>query len=314
MFDFDRLLITYRYAQHYISLKMKKLLIVISSVFIVISGCEKEKIDHLPPTINFVMDSGFVYTDTTLALGESFKVGIIAENPNVNLTNFLIKVETDTLEVFLDSGMNIPILDYEKTLVKGIKNSEKWIFIIRDRDGKSNETSFNIFLDSTSAYGNINYFPVVELGAQNNSIGSFYSLTEDSVYNLETAFTNQSKIDLCYYYDFIETDENTIASPGANIDESVYPGENGLSNWQIRRTSRFKLATNISEEDFLNATNDSLLLAVYGQSDGNRKAKNLHDGIIYSFKNEDGKVGLFKVNSVTGTDNGIINISIKVQE
>ncbi len=292
---------------------MKRLLIIFTLVLTVIIGCEKETINHPPPTINFVTDTGYVYTDTILALGETFKVGIIAENPNVNLTNFIIKVESDTLEVFLDSGMNTPTLNYEKTLVKGIKDSEKWIFIIRDRDGKSDEISFNILMDSSSTYGNINYFQSIDLGAQNNSIGSFYSLDEDSVYILETAFNNQNKIDLCYFYDFIDIDENTIASPGANIDESVYPGESGLSNWSTRRTSRFKIA-NISEEDFLNATNDSLLLAVYGQSEGNRKAKNLQDGIIISFKNNNGKVGLFKVNSVLGTDAGTINISIKVQE
>ena len=292
---------------------MKRLLIIFTLVLTVIIGCEKETLNHHPPTISFVVDTGFVYTDTVLGLGETFKVGIIANNPNINLTNFIVKVESDTLEVYLDSGMNTPTLNYEKTLVKGIKDSEKWVFIIRDRDGKSDEISFNIRMDSSSTYGNINYFESIELGAQKNSIGSFYSLAEDSVYNIETAFNNQNKIDLCYYYDFIDTDENTIASPGANIDESVYPGESGLLNWSTRRTSRYKLA-NISEDDFLNATNDSLLLAVYGQSDGNRKAKNLHDGIIFSFKNNDGKVGLFKVNSVLGTDDGTINISIKVQE
>jgi len=151
------------------------------------------------------------------------------------------------------------------------------------------------------------------MGAQNNSIGSFYSLAEDSVYTLNTAYENQYKIDLCYYYDFIETDENTIASPGASIDESVYPGVNGLSNWTNRRTTRFKL-TNITEVEFLNAHNDSLLIGAYGQSDGKRKAKNLQTGNIFSFKNEDGRIGLFRVNSVSGMDAGIVNISIKIQE
>ena len=292
---------------------MKRLLIIFTLVLTVIIGCEKEKTNHPLPSINFVTDSGYVYSDIILSLGETFKIGIDANNPNVNLTNFIIKVESDTLEVFLDSGMNTPSLSYEKTLVKGIKDSEKWIFIIRDRDSKSNEISFNISMDSSSSYGNINYFQSVELGAQNNSMGSFYSLSEDSVYTLNQAFNNQNNIDLCYFYDFIDIDENTIASPGANVDESVYPGESGLSNWSTRRTSRFKIA-NISDEDFFNATNDSLLLAVYGQSEGNRKAKNLQDGIIFSFKNNDGKVGLFKVNSVLGTDAGTINISIKVQE
>jgi len=265
------------------------------------------------PQIEFITDNGFVFTDTILAIGETFKIGIKANNPNINLTNFIIKVESDGLETYLDSGMNTPNLHFERNLTKGIKDVEKWIFIIRDKDGKSAEISLSINKDSSSAFGNINYFSSVEMGAQNNTLGSFYSLTEDSVYQLNYAFSNQNKIDLCYFYDLIDTDENTIASPGANIDASVYPGPYELLNWTTRRTTRFK-TVNISETDFLNANNDSLLIAAHGQSDGNRKAKNLQNGNIFAFKNEDGKIGLFKVNSVVGTAAGIINISIKVQE
>jgi len=292
---------------------MKRLLVIIVMIHMMIVGCEKETPNYPSPSIDFITDSGFVYTDTTLALGQVFKVGINAANPNVNLTNFIIKVESDEVETYLDSGMNTPTMYFEKTLAKGINESEKWIFIVRDRDGISAEIRLNVKMDSSSTFGNIAYFPSVELGAQNNTTGSFFSLTEDSVYTLNSAFENQNSIDLCYYYDFIDTDENTIASPGANIDVSVYPGTSGLASWTTRRTSRFKIA-NIADEDFMSASNDSLLIVAYGQSEGNRKAKNLQTGNIYSFKNEGGKVGLFKVNYVIGADEGSINISIKVQE
>jgi len=293
--------------------KMSRLTVVLIIITVAIFGCEKEKVNYPSPLIQFVTDSGFVFSDTILALGQPFKVGINATNPKVNLTNFIIKVDSDENEIYLDSGMNTPNLYFERYITKGIKEFEKWIFIIRDRNGKSAEVSLNIAKDSSSTFGDINYFSSVELGAQNNAVGNFFSLSEDSVYSLNSAYENQNTIDLCYYYDFIDTDENTIASPGANIDNSVFPGTSGLSNWAIRKTSRFKTA-NITEQDFMNATNDSLLIVVYGQSDGNRKAKNLQSGNIFSFKNENGKVGLFKVNSVSGTDTGNINISIKVQE
>ena len=308
-----RFLFEYRYAKHYISLRMNKLLTILVLLIFVISACKKEESNHPPPSIRFVTESGFVYHDTTLALGETFKIGILADNPNVNLTNFIIRVESDIIETFLDSGMNAASLDYEKVFTKGIKNSEKWTFIIRDRDLKSSEISINIKRDTSSAYGNIVYFPAVEMGAQNNITSSFYSLSEGEVYTLEVAYLNQDIIDLCYFYDFIDTDENTIASPGANIDASVYPGDSGLDNWSTRRTTRFKF-TELTEEEFENATNDSLLIATYGQSEGKRKAKNLQSGNIFSFKNQDGKTGLFLVHSVIGTDEGTINISIKVQE
>ncbi len=292
---------------------MNKLVVAILVLLIGVVGCEKEKIDHLPPSINFIIGNDFVSSDTLLGLGESFRVGIYASNPDVNLTNFIIKVESNILETFLDSGMNTPILYFEKYLTKGIKVSEKWIFIIRDKDGSSAELSFVVLMDTSSTYGSIDYFQSVELGAQSNNTTSFFSFSEGLTFTMAEAFNNQDKIDMCYYYDFIDTDENTIASPGANIDESVYMGEFGLSNWSTRRTSRFKIA-DITEGDFNNAINDSLLLAAYGQGEGNRKAKNLQQGSIFAFKNEDGKIGLFKVNSISGTDDGVINISIKVQE
>jgi hypothetical protein len=293
---------------------MNKLLLILLLFSVAFFSCEKEETDYPPPSIQFISENGFVFQDTTLALGESFKVGIDAANPNVKLTNFIIKVESDITETYLDSGMNTASLHYVKTLTKGIAAAEKWTFIIRDRNLKSSEISLNIKRDIHATYGDIVYFPSIEMGAQNQAMtGSFYSLTEDEIYELEAAFLHQETIDLCYFYDNIETDENTIASPGANIDASVFPGEYGLDKWTIHRTTRFKF-TDITQAEFENITNDSLIIATYGQSDGKRKAKNLQNGNIYSFKNEDGRMGLFLVNSVSGTDEGTINISIKVQE
>lgn len=294
-------------------LSMNKFGVALLLILLALFGCKKENTDFPPPSIELVSGSSFVSNDTILKIGDAFKIGIIANNPKINLTNFIIKVETQDMEVFLDSGMNSPQLHYEKTFIKGIDNIEKWNFIIRDRDGKSSEVSLSLHKDTSSSFGNINYYDNITLGGQNSEIASFFSLEHNASFILSDAFLNQEKIDLCYYYDFIDTDESTIASPGANIDGLVYPGEYGLNNWNTRRTSRFKVV-NISKEDFLNATNDSLLIAAHGQSDGNRKAKNLQTGKLFAFKNENGKIGIFIVNNITGTDEGSINISIKVQE
>ncbi len=292
---------------------MRSLVVVFLSIALVLSGCKKDETEYPAPEVSFIAGDNYVSGDTTLALGELYKVGIRASNPNVNLTNFIIRVETDIVETYLDSGMNTSELVYETYITKGLSEVENWTFIIRDKDGKSSEIGFVIKKDTTTEFGNISYFPSVTLGAQNNPTNSFFSLSDGLTYNLDGAYLNQDLIDLCYYYDFIDTDENTIASPGANIDESVFPGDHSIPNWTERRESRFKIAE-IDESDFDAATNDSLLIAAYGQSDGKRKAKNLVAGDIYSFKNSDGKVGLFVVNSISGTDNGEVNIKIKFQE
>jgi len=81
-------------------------------------GCRKEKVNYPSPLIQFVTDSGFVFSDTILALGQPFKVGINATNPKVNLTNFIIKVDSDENEIYLDSGMNTPNLYFERYITK----------------------------------------------------------------------------------------------------------------------------------------------------------------------------------------------------
>lgn len=292
---------------------MKKLGLFFIAVLVVLTACNKDDNDYPPPIIEFVTESGFVSQDTMLKLGDNFKIGIDASNPDVNLTNFIIRVEANGLETFLDSGMNTPVLHYEKMMVKGISDTEKWTFIIRDRDGKSDEISMSITKDTASVYGPIDYYPNIDLVAQNAVGSSFYSLSENSTFNLSGAFLNQDKIDMVYYYDFIDTDENTIGSSGANIDESVFPGSEGFANWTTFRTTRYKVVE-LTEGQFLAAQNDSLLVALHGTADGKRKAKNLVEGKSFAFKNEEGRIGLFRVNSISGTDEGSVNISIKVQK
>jgi len=292
---------------------MKNLALFFVVVLTVFTACKKENNNYPPPTISFISGSGFVSNDTTIKMGDQFKIGIEAANPDVNLTNFVIKVETDGTETFLDSGMNTPVLNYEKMMIKGISDNEKWSFIVYDRDGKSAKVSLNITKDTASVYGPINYYPNIEMGAQNNPTASFYSLEDNLVYTLSEAYENQEKIDMCYFYDFIDTDENSIASPGANIDESVFPGSEGFVNWTILRTTRYKVVE-LTEQEFLDAENDSLLVALHGTAEGKRKAKNLVEGKSFAFKNEDGRIGLFRVNSISGTDEGVVNISIKVQK
>jgi len=69
--------------------KMSRLTVVLIIITVAIFWLvKKEKVNYPSPLIQFVTDSGFVFSDTILALGQPFKVGINATNPKVNLTNF----------------------------------------------------------------------------------------------------------------------------------------------------------------------------------------------------------------------------------
>ncbi|MCF8373596.1 MAG: hypothetical protein K9H64_18390 [Bacteroidales bacterium] len=285
-------------------------------VILLFSSCNKDKTTIQPnPTISFIQDSGYVWQDTTLAVGETFRIGIRAESQSdVPLTNFNYTITAELGTVVIDSGIYTRDFNYERIISKSFAQIENWAFTVRDKDGRPASVHLSLFLADSSEFGNIVDIPSVVLGAQNQtSIGSFYSWESGLVYSLDEAFQDQQKINLLYFYDLIETDENTIASPGANIDASVYPGANGLLNWTIRNTVRFEQRVMDSQE-FYACTNDSLILATnFEFNSGKRKAKNLKAGDIYAFNNNS-KKGLFRVKEVNGAESGSVEIEIKVQE
>jgi hypothetical protein len=296
---------------------IKRAFHIISVVFVTLIvlfySCKKQEETSVGPSLHFKTDSGFVHNDTAILIGKSFTVGIVASSGDANITNFMIKVNTGSTQTYLDSGLNSAGFSIDKILSKGVSKSETWKFIMRDKSGKSASATIHINADSNSVYGPVITIPSIILGAQNNTaIGSFLDIRNEAVYNLAQAFTLQDSIDVCYYYDFLQGENNVIASPNANIDASVFTGQYGLANWTIRNETRY-LQTTITDADFNGLANDSLLIATYNFPLSKRKAKNLAAGDIYSFKTSKGKYGLFRVMNVTGTDSGTVEIKIKMQ-
>lgn len=282
-------------------------LLFCSGIFLFLS-CGKDDEKEVNPTLSFVVSPGYLSHDSTLAVGASVNVGILAEKGSANLTNFIIKVNN---EVYLDSGMNTASMNFVRKISKGLDSLETWTFIIRDKNGNSASVSFNLLKSQTSAFGEVNEYQSLLLGAQNNtSTGSFFSFISKKVYTLSEAFQKQDSIDLVYYYG---SEGNTIASPGANIETGVFTGSAALENWSVRRTTRFKTA-GFTQTEFETMANDSLLIASYGISEGNRKAKYLTSGNIYVFKTQSGKYGVFLVKTVNGTADGNIEIAVKIQK
>ncbi len=283
---------------------------------IVNTGCKKDADDEkgAPPTLKFRTDSGYVHSDTTILIGKTFKVGLIAAKGDANITNFMIKINTGTTQTYLDSGLNSSGFVIDKNLTKGVSAQEIWTFIVRDKDGNATSISVKITADSSSVYGPVYTIPSIILGAQNDStVGSFFDFRNNKVHTLAQAFALQDSIELCYYYDFLQGENNEIASPNANIDASVYTGQYALANWTVKNETRY-LKTTLTDAQFYGAVNDSILIATYNVPLSKRKAKNLAVGDIYSFKTTtSGKFGLFRVMNVTGTDAGTVEIMVKMQ-
>jgi hypothetical protein len=300
---------------------MRYVLICISvllSIFgIFLYGCKKEEsLVGNPPTIQFITDSGFVYKDTILKTGDKYRIGIICKGRSYKITYFNYTLTNEKGKSSVDSGMNSIEFRWETVLTKGSSKSDIWAFYVRDRESNSSDTiRIKISIDSNSVYGKINSVPEVVLGAQSNSAyPEFYSVQNFQTFNAIQAYQNQSKIDLVYYYDPITGDNNSIASPGANIDSNLFSGPYPIQWWIVKNTTRFELSS-ISTSEFNASSNDSLILAnTFPFASGKRKAKNLVKDNIYSFVTQSGIKGIFKVNDVSGTDAGFIKISLKIQD
>lgn len=186
---------------------------------------------------------------------------------------------------------------------------EVWTFIIRDKNRLSDSVSVIVHRDTMSDFAPIIHYGSITLSAQGDIVpGSFFSFVSGETYWLDEAFQNQDIIDLVYYYG---EDENTIASPGANIENGIFEGN--LENWDTRRTTRF-IQLDLPQEVFDSAQNDSLFIVSYTEGSGNRKAKLLVPQKTFAFKTQDYKYGIFRVVEVEGTNAGLINIEIKIHD
>jgi hypothetical protein len=233
---------------------------------------------------------------------------------DVNITNIIIRNEHDGVVTnYFDTGINNESIKISKILTKGVYDSEKWTFIVIDKNGGNASVSFITTKDPNSQFGNIRHLDAT-MGAQGSTLyGSFLSLNSGRYFFLDSAFAHQDSIEMCYYYDITSTDANTIASPNANIDPSIFTGAYALANWTLKNETRY-FKTTLTYADFTAAVNDSLLLMSYSEINGKRKAKNLLAGDIYSFKTAHNKYGLFHVQQVVGLDTGSVIVNILMQE
>jgi len=289
---------------------------LIFTFFLMATSCQEEDNPvYSNPEITLKVLPEYVYSDTSISIGQKFFIGIEAEyNGHNKLTNFIAKVNG---ERYLDLGFYSETFTKDIQITKSLNELETWEFIIRDIEGNWSSTGIIITKGEAIDFGEINTYTNVYLGAQNsNSYSSFFALSNGLVYNLQGAYNNSALIDIVYYYDdFDKLEKCIMASPGANIGEAAFPGEYAIANWETINTTRYsKEKLSISTLTFDNASNDSILIAnTFAFETGGRKAKTLQPGDMYSFVRES-KTGIFKVISTSETNSGYIVVDIKIQK
>jgi len=289
--------------------KFAKLLlfILIFSFVLAFISCSKKEENSNPPIIELIAADGFISNDTIAGPASSlkFKVNCKSNGKHV-LTNIIVSSNNTRV---VDEGIYAEELMQDVVLTKNSDLVEVIEFTIRDINGGEASVSVIVELDESAGDAEPIWYKNIELYAQNSeNTKGFLSLAEGQTFQLDEAMNDQANIHLLYYYDMVDSDENTLSSPGANIDDSIYP----LSGWTTRNTTRF-ISKSLTQQEF-EAINSVLFLVDSYNTSGNRKAKNLKVGNIYSFKDEArNKHGMFRVNSVEGEDQGHVVITIVVQ-
>ena len=293
-----------------------KLTLLSKAIFVImllITSCSKDDEVAVPPSITIIEEAGYISGDTMIAAGGEIHLKVLMEKGNQNITNFIIEVLGNDLQTYFDTGMNTSYLLWEGQFIKTFAPLEEWKFTVRDRDGNFSIASLNISLDTNSNYQPLNTISSLELGAQDNlQTGGLFATSDYNTYFHSQAASDtsiQAEVDILYFYS--EEDKNTIASPGANIEDGIFAVN--PADWTIINTTRY-FKTTLIADDFSCANNDSVILANYEEGEAKRKAKKLQDNEIYTFKTQSGKLGMFMVNEVIGNTGGHINIDLKIQQ
>ncbi len=292
----------------------KNLFVFVLAIFIFTTLVSCNDDDKALPTIEFVSGAGLVTGDVTIGEGVLVTVRIKA---TWNGSDYLSATETLLNEVSFPGGSIMEtVFESDFKIRKTDRDVDIIKIIVRDEAGQEASISFKMFLDpNAQTFGLINSYTSKILGAQNNSIGSFLSFTNASVYNLNLAFAIQSNIDFLSY--FSQTEGSVITSP-AGVENGIFAGEQAPENWSIKNSTNF-CPTTLTNVQFESMTNDELIIASYNQASAIQRAINLNVGDIYTFKtNTDvaespSKLGVFMVVDKNEGEDGFIELKIKIQ-
>ncbi|HUW05364.1 MAG TPA: hypothetical protein VMW01_03800 [Williamwhitmania sp.] len=285
------------------------LLLGVASSFLMSCSCERTSDNGANPTVTITnLTAG---GDTALAPGQSITFELACSwNGSDALTNLIVSSNGVRL---VDEGFFKQTYNKEVIFTKDTAEQNILIFTIRDKGGRASQVSYTINKAGGSV-GEVQRFNGITIGAQQNTTyGSFMNLESGAIFTKDEAAAIPDKIHLLCYFDTIDADAMVIASPGSNVDASVY-GDGGPTDWTIRNTARFLLIS-ISADQFNALASVADLVSLYDESAGKRKAKNLAVGDIYSFKQEDlGLYGVFRVTAVDGQPSGLVTVDMVVQK
>lgn len=288
--------------------------------FLFIISCSEEDLSETNPDISLRTGAEFTADNAEIPVGGKITFGITANGDGAAITNLTVQRATENGTITeLDQGMFIKNgeLDTSLIFIKSSAQREMWTFAIMNDHRDVASTSMIVNLGTGSAYGEIDYFPSVSIGYQENSEFPHYlDLNTGIAYDDSNISGNESAINLVsYYYLSSGTSSPTLSCPSYETARSFYPA---INNWSTQNSTLYDYETTdndlVSASEFDAAQNDSLLVNAYIPSSTSGTCKYCYTGKIIPFKTNQGKYGLIKVIRADEVNTGSIEIAIKIQK
>lgn len=288
----------------------------------VLTSCGDDLDDVAPkPTINLTSPSSSAVTVET---GDSVSFTVVA-GANVDLATLGATVSYDGgLDAIVNLTASAATKDttiaknttnftYSGVIVaRAVAGVEAYTFTITDKDGNSNSTSLTVTVEEPIVEEVVSIFSAKMMGGQSNAtLGSYMDADAGVVYKSADASTNSALVDLVFSYG--ETNKNYLAAPN---DTDAQTSHSNVANWSTKNATKFKTSTMTAAEfNGITATDDSKIVAA---ADGaaSTKLNQLAVDQVGAFVTAQGKKGLFKVVSISGTAaaDRAIEISVKIQK
>lgn len=263
---------------------------------------------NLKPSINFLVEQGYISGDATIPTSSEFKVKVFAEeNPTSGANLSQIKVtrifNLNSWDTALTINQSTYVLDatFESQAIAGQERIE---FEVTDKDNQKAMVSLVITTEVIVVEDPVVTLPDIVLGSYNDlDFGSFYSIELQQVMFKTAASQNQGKIDFAFFKG--STTQNTIGAPASANVKDVFD-----LDWSVYNDTKIeKVSMTAAEFDAIGLTYDFPEVTAT-----TNEVNKLVIGDVLVFRTVSGKVGYIKVDAIPAMRGDKLRIDVKVQQ
>lgn len=313
---------------------MRKINLLLVSLLVLASGfftsCEKDEdtgFDTPSVEVKYSENGGTsqsIQDGATIEKAEGtvlkFDVKFSMGDAGDKLTKIVIKSEiSNKVYTIVDSALNTGLFDGgDKSITYSYSTSigstaEKITFTTYDKQDREGIAIINLKPASVTPTGSVKTTEAILMGSWGNSTyGSCYSLDLNKVLTVSAGYSQQSAVDLFYYYG--ATNLATLAAPSASSVATIYNNANyGVQKWSTKNATKIYLYLTTPNFDGINdATTLTNTLPNFATAAGVGDYWNdLRKDDVLAIKTAAGKTAILKITELVTGSNGYIKLTIK---